>query len=137
MERVLRGVFTETDEVMARRVNDKLNPVFCGCSAEPCSLSVSFVAEEWMLNPSGTLHGGIISTVIDMAMGVLARYCKRSPKVVTAQLSVNFLHVIRPNERFVVHVTADHIGQRSIALRADIMLEETDKLAVTASAVFM
>ena len=66
MEKVLRAVFAEKSEQLQNRVNDKLAPRFESCSAEERCLSISFSVHEWMLNPNGTLHGGILTTAVDI-----------------------------------------------------------------------
>lgn len=137
MERILREVFARVTPEMAGRINDKLCPKFAGCSAEEKSLSVSFAVDDWMLNPSGNLHGGILGTAIDMTMGVLARYLKQTKKLVTVQLSIQYLRGICNKDHFTIRAIADHVGRRSVALRAEIVLDETNKLAATATSLFM
>ena len=63
MEKILSAVFSEKTEIMEGRINDQLEPQFAGCSAEGRSMSISFTAQEWMLNPNGTLHGGMLSVL--------------------------------------------------------------------------
>ena len=137
MEKVLRGVFSEKSEEMCGRVNDKLEPQFAGCSAEERSLSISFRVQEWMLNPNGTLHGGMLTTAVDVCMSVLARYLSKKRVMVTAQLSVNFLRAIRPEDVFTVHVMADHVGRRSTVVHAWVSVDSVSKHAATATAVLM
>ena len=137
MEQVLSGVFSQESEEMRGRINDKLAPQFSGCSAESKSLSVSFTAEEWMLNPNGTLHGGLLNTTIDIVMSVLSRYLAKKRIMVTVQLSTNFLRPIQRGDTFVVQATADHAGRRSVIQHAQVTIAGSDKLAATATAVFM
>jgi uncharacterized protein (TIGR00369 family) len=137
MEKVLRGVFSEQSEELQERVNDKLNPQFAGCSAEGRSLSISFRVQEWMLNPNGTLHGGILTTAVDIGMSVLARYLAKKRVMVTAQLSMNFLRAIHPEDIFTVHVVADHTGRRSTVVHAWVSVSSSPKHAATATAVLM
>lgn len=94
MENILSAVFSEQDDVLCERINDKMQPQFLVCSTEERSLSVSFTAEEWMLNPNGTLHGGILSTAVDMVFSILARILAKKRTMVTVQLSMNFLRAI-------------------------------------------
>ena len=137
MERLLSAVFAEKSDELSNRVNDKMAPRFSGCSAENKAMSVSFTAQEWMLNPNGTLHGGILSTAMDIVLSVLARYLAKKRVMVTAQLSMNFLRAIQENDTFTVHATADHVGRRSVVIQAYVTVNETDKRAATASAVLM
>ena len=137
MEKVLNAVFSEKSEQLCSRINDKLDPQFVSCSAQDRSLSVSFGVQEWMLNPNGTLHGGILTTAVDMGMSVLARYFARKRVMVTAQLSMNFLRAIRPEDIFTVHVVADHTGRRSTVVHAWVSVSTSEKHAATATAVLM
>lgn len=137
MEKVLSAVFAEKSEEMRNRVNDKLDPQFAGCSVEDRSLSVSFGVQEWMLNPNGTLHGGILSTAVDMCMSVLSRFFTKRRNMVTAQLSMNFLRAIRQEDIFTVHVVADHVGRRSVIVHAWVSVSSSEKHAATATAVLM
>ena len=137
MEKVLRAVFAEKSDELQNRVNDKMAPQFAGCSAEERSLSISFGVQEWMLNPNGTLHGGILTTAVDIGMSVLARYFAKKRIMVTAQLSMNFLRAIRPEDVFTVHVVADHTGRRSTVVHAWVSVSSSGKHAATATAVLM
>ena len=137
MERILAAVFSENSEELSSRINDKMAPRFSGCSAEDRAMSVSFTAEEWMLNPNGTLHGGILSTAMDMVLSVLARYLAKKRIMVTAQLSMNFLRAIQEKDTFTVHATAEHVGRRSVVIQAYVTVNDTAKRAATASAVLM
>jgi len=137
MEQILSAVFSEKTEAMAGRINDKLEPQFSGCSAQERSMSISFTAQEWMLNPNGTLHGGMLSTCVDMAMSVLSRYLSKKRTMVTAQLSMNFLRTVCRGDTFTVHVTADHVGRRSVIVHAYVSISSSEKYAATATAVLM
>ena len=137
MERFLTAVFAEKSEELANRLNDKMEPRFVGCSAEDKAMSVSFTAQEWMLNPNGTLHGGMISTATDIVLSVLARYLSKKRVMVTAQLSMNFLRTIPQGESFTVHATAEHVGRRSAVIQAYVTVNDSDKHAAVASAVLM
>ena len=137
MERFLSGVFAEKTEELANRLNDQMAPRFVGCNAEKRTMSVAFTAQEWMLNPNGTLHGGMISAATDMVLSILARYLSKKRVMVTAQLSMNFLKTIAQGDTFVVHATAEHVGRRSAVIQAYVTVNDTDKRAATASAVLM
>ena len=137
MEKVLSAVFSEESEEMNGKINDQLQPSFSACDAEKRSLSVSFQAKDWMLNPNGTVHGGILSTAVDMSMTVLARYVAKKRQIFTAQLSLNFLRTIRQEDTYTVHVVADNVGRRSVIVHAWISVTGSDKPAATATAVLM
>lgn len=135
MERVLTAVFTEQGD--GCQINDRLAPEFAGCNAAEKSVDISFTVQDWMLNPNGTLHGGMLSTAIDMGFSVVARYYAKKRVTVTVQLSVNFLRLIKNGEKFTVHVQADHVGRRSIVAHATVTAESSPKPAATATSVLM
>lgn len=136
MERVLAAAFSVRQDAQADRIFERLHPRLRSCSAEERMLCAAFTAEDWMLNPQDTLHGGILSTAADLTMSVLTRYLKRTRGAATVQLSVTFLRPIRRGETFTVRALADHAGRRSVMIRAEIAAEGSDKLAATASGVF-
>ena len=90
-----------------------------------------------MLTPNGTLHGGVLSTAVDIVMSVLSRYLSKRRTVVTAQLSMNFLRTIRRGDTFTVTVVADHVGRRSVVVHAWVNVSTSEKYAATATAVLM
>ena len=135
MERVLTAVFTE--QGAGCQINERLAPTLLGCNAEEKRVDIAFTVQDWMLNPNGTLHGGMLSTAIDMGFSVIARYYAKKRVTVTVQLSVNFLRVIKNEEQFTVHVQADHVGRRSIVAHASVTGESSPKPAATATAVLM
>ena len=137
MERILSAVFAEQEAALAGQVNDLMAPVFCSCSAEHRSLTVAFTAQQWMLNPNGTLHGGMISTAVDMVMTVLGRYVSKKRTVVTAQLSMKFMRAVAAAQNFTVTATADHVGRRSMMLHASVIDATSGKPVATATAVLM
>lgn len=136
MERALRAVFEHGDGVQTM-VNEKLCPRFLQCSAQEKSLTAEFTVEDWMLNPAGNLHGGMLSTAVDITVGVLARYCKQTRKMVTVNLSVNYLSTVPAGSKFCVRAVADHVGRRMVFARADVYVTQSEKLAATASVTFM
>ena len=137
MERIFREAFSEEPDAMSNRIFNILCPRFAGCDAGAKSLSVAFTAADWMLNPQDTLHGGILSTALDMTMSTLGRCVKCVRGIATVQLSINFIRPIPAGAEFVVTAAADHVGRRSVAIRAEVHDAASGKLVATASGVFM
>src|ERR687886_1258127 len=66
--------------------------------------AVRFEATEEHLNPAGTLHGGVLATLVDTAMGQAVRSTTGEDDVpATSQLTVTYL---RPGKPGVLEVTA-------------------------------
>ncbi|TFV63132.1 PaaI family thioesterase [Geodermatophilus sp. DF01-2] len=65
---------------------------------------IAFAVREEHLNPAGTLHGGVVATLVDTAMGQAVRTTTGDGEVpATSQLTVTYL---RPGEPGELTVTA-------------------------------
>jgi len=137
MERVLRAVCEEQPEEDKRCFNDSMAPEFYSCSAKDKTLCFKFQAHPWQTNPGGTFHGGLIATAIDITFGSLARFYMESSRMVTAQLSVNYMRTIQKNDTYLVFVQAKKVGRQVKFLHADVILEESGKLAAEGTTLFM
>lgn len=63
-----------------------------GESAEDGRARLEFVAESRHLNPAGTVHGGVLATLVDTAMGLAARSRTDDGEVpATSQLTIAYL----------------------------------------------
>ena len=72
--------------------------------ADDGSARIRFEARDEHLNPAGTLHGGVLATLVDTAMGTAVRSATSDDDVpATSQLTVTYL---RPGKPGVLEVTA-------------------------------
>ncbi|MDX1496833.1 MAG: PaaI family thioesterase [Salinisphaeraceae bacterium] len=86
-------------------------------------------------NARGKGHGGMISTLADLAMGYALAFSETPPRpFVTVNLNVDFLSAIELGEWVEVHVNIDRKG-RSLAF-ARCELQAGDRLLGRASGVF-
>jgi acyl-CoA thioesterase len=100
------------------------------------SATVEMTTTEDMANHSGFVHGGMISTLADSAMGRSLRTLK--PGVVRAMsfdLKLNFVSAARPGETLRATARVVHAGRRTVV--TDCRVEGRDgKLVATASGTF-
>ena len=67
--------------------------------AEDGSARVAFSARDEHLNQAGTLHGGVLATLVDTAMGAAVRSTVDDGDVpATSQLTVTYLRPGKPGE---------------------------------------
>jgi uncharacterized protein (TIGR00369 family) len=67
--------------------------------ADDGSARVAFTAADEHLNPAGTLHGGVLATLVDTAMGAAVRSAVGDGDVpATSQLTVTYLRPGRPGD---------------------------------------
>ena len=91
-------------------------------------------ATEQHLNPAGTVHGGVLATLVDTAMGSAVRSSTGDEDVpATSQLTVTYL---RPAEPGTLLVTADvrKQGEHLTVCEADV--EQDGRALVHAVATF-
>jgi uncharacterized protein (TIGR00369 family) len=66
-------------------------------TADDGSARIGFDARDEHLNPAGTLHGGVLATLVDTAMGQAVRTTTGEGEVpATSQLTVTYLRPGRP-----------------------------------------
>ncbi|HZK72530.1 MAG TPA: PaaI family thioesterase, partial [Clostridia bacterium] len=97
---------------------------------------VEMTSTEDMANHSGFLHGGIISTLADSAMGRSVRTLK--PAVIRAMsfdLKLNFINAARIGENLRATGLVIHAGRRTIVTECRVEGPGA-KLVATASATF-
>lgn len=104
-------------------------------SFSPLMLHYRYITKDWMHNPMGSAHGGIIAAIFDNAMGITAfivsPYGGPAP---TAELHISYLKPVPLNAALHVRVFADQIGSRLIRTRAELRVEGEDAVYATATA---
>ncbi|MDO4493056.1 MAG: PaaI family thioesterase [Clostridia bacterium] len=107
------------------------------CSAKEASLEVAYVPEPWVRNMNGTIHGGILMTLFDSAMGTLVKCFTGEMSTPTLNLSVNFSSpgYLSNTLRFAVHI--EHCGAHSVQLQGRCYPEnDPERTVATAQGVF-
>ncbi len=86
------------------------------------------------LNPAGTLHGGVVATLVDTAMGQAVRTTTEDGEVpATSQLTVTYLRPGRPG-RLGVQARVRSRGQHLTVCEADV--EQDGRAVAHAVATF-
>lgn len=89
--------------------------------------SVSFVFEpkEFHYNPNGSVHGGVITSILDSAMGcTLHSLLPKGMVYTTLELKVNFLKMVHDQTgKLVAAGKIIHLGGRTALVEADLRNE--------------
>ena len=102
--------------------------------AEDGSARVAFSAQDEHLNQAGTLHGGVLATLVDTAMGQAVRSATADQDVpATSQLTVTYLRPGKPGD-LTVTARVRTRGQHLTVTEADV--EQDGKSLVHAVATF-
>ncbi|MFZ1995407.1 MAG: PaaI family thioesterase [Solirubrobacteraceae bacterium] len=105
-----------------------------GESAEDGQARLEFEAEQTHLNPGGTVHGGVLATLVDTAMGMAARTRTDDGEVpATSQLTIAYLTAGRAGP---MAVTAQVRKQGEHVLVCDAHVDQDGKTVVHAVATF-
>jgi uncharacterized protein (TIGR00369 family) len=95
---------------------------------------IEFTAREEHLNPAGTLHGGVLATLVDTAMGQAVRTTTGEGEVpATSQLTVTYLRPGEPGD-LVVTAAVRTRGRHLTVCEADV--EQDGRALVHAVATF-
>jgi uncharacterized protein (TIGR00369 family) len=97
---------------------------------------VSLKAEERHLNPSGTVHGGVISTLIDASMAeALNTMTEEDEQPFTIQITVNYM---KPGKPGTLTSTAQvrKGGERITIVEAEVVQEDEDEVIALATGTY-
>lgn len=67
---------------------------YLGCefvSMQDNIITIALEAKTHHLNPIGIVHGGVLSSLLDNAMGIVVMMARPEDKVVTTNLNVHFV----------------------------------------------
>ena len=115
-----------------RTFNGMMRPELIECSFEEKTMTAAFPVLEWQKNRAGTMHGGLIGSAFDIAMGLLARGLAGQKDAATIQLDTVFIRQIPMGDTFIVCVKANHAGRNLTHLSGEGFIKSTGKIAATA-----
>lgn len=128
LEREIRFINTE----MAHTLNGRLKTSLLECDDREKTLSLSFPLESWEVNGLGTLHGGILSTMMDLAMSMVVYCFSRQTIPPTISMTTNYVRPV-PMKEGTVQITArlTSLGKRTATAYCEASLPESGKLTCT------
>lgn len=93
-----------------------------GVSVEHGRVTFSLEVQPFHLNPLGTLHGGVMATLLDSAMGCAVHTTLADDALYTSgDLSVRFLRAVQPGERVEATGWVVHSGRRTATAEGEIL----------------
>ena len=79
-------------------------------------------ADEFHMNLYGIVHGGVLMTMADTAMGAACLVCNK--KVVTLSLSMDFMHSVPLTTRVIARGSVLHDGRHTMACECELLSAE-------------
>ena len=119
-----------------------LGPFLESLRAEPVSSEKGratwrLIVAEQHLRTHGILHGGVVATLLDTAMGrAVSTLCREDQSCVTAQLNVNFIRPSWSGEALTITGEVQHSGRQTSVARGEIR-SEAGVLVATGTGTFL
>lgn len=94
--------------------------------------------KKWMCNPMGRIHGGMITTIMDQAMGCVAFSAMPDDGIApTVEMNVNFHRPLLPDMEIVLNVKIKSVSKQLIHLSCDVVsADNPGKIYASSTAVF-
>lgn len=119
-----------------------LGPFLEGLGIEPVSTEQGRTTWRLLvsvkhLRTRGILHGGVVATLLDTAMGrAVSTVCREDQDCVTVQLNVNFIRPSWTGETLTITGEVQHSGRQTAVVRGEIRTP-AGVLVATGSGTFM
>lgn len=119
-----------------------LGPFLEGLRAEPVSFEQGratwrLIVADQHLRTHGILHGGVVATLLDTAMGrAVSTLCRENQSCVTVQLNVNFIRPSWSGETLTITGEVQHSGRQTAVARGEIRTA-AGVLVATGTGTFM
>ena len=105
-------------------------------SAQEGRAVVSLEAKERHLNPSGTVHGGVVSTLVDASMAeALNTMTEEGEQPFTIQITVNYM---KPGKPGALTSTAEvrKGGERITIVEAEVVQDDDEEVIALATGTY-
>ncbi len=135
MERIFRTCFREEGKEGEKQITELLGLSFESCSWEEKKLILKGNARDYLLNPAGTLQGGIMLSAADATISLLIRFVNQTFHTPTIHFSIDFMRGIMKEDDYFIHAKIAKLGRRIIFVGAELYTKE-GKLAATCTGTF-
>ncbi len=118
-------------------INELLLSELVDCDPERGVYTIAFQTTPWMRNPNGVVHGGMLSSMLDNAMGVFIHVLLPDRLLSTVSLEVSYIRPVAVGRTLHVEVSLDRIGG-TLAHATSRLYEagRPDEVLVTAAGVY-
>lgn len=106
------------------------------CDGEHRVLVFRFEIRPDMENPWGVVHGGILATAMDWAMGIAARTVLDQQDAPTVNMNIGYLRPVPLDATLRIRVHVLHAGKQLATISALAFVEGDDRPYVSAEGVY-
>lgn len=132
----IEKLLSDGAEKRKNTVAGMIEPQLLGCDCAGMSTLVGFRAKPWEVNPNGVIHGGIIATMMDTAMGIttIAITDTLTP---TIDLHISYLRPCPADGMLAVRSTISMAGGSVVHVRGEMYdTRDPETLIATAAGAF-
>ncbi len=138
MEQRLNYWIRQLHEYAPESIGDLLHFRVGPCSPGAGEYSFLVSTEDWMRNAFGSLHGGIINTILDQGMGMLAT-CLMEGTAITPTVHMNetYYRPQKPGDEILLKIYIEAVTKTLIHMRAEAVKQgQKDRLCVSATGIY-
>ena len=128
LEKELR--FINTD--MAHTLNGRFQASLASCNEEAKEIALDFPLYDWQVNGLGTLHGGMASAMMDLAMSMAVFCFSRETIPPTVSMTTNYLRPIPMEGAVRITARLTSLGKRNATAYSEAVIPGSGKTACTA-----
>lgn len=133
---VLKLLNARCDGIDPAAPNLRFCPALECCDGPARSITYRFHTYDWMANPMGVTHGGMIAAILDASMGVLCT-ALYGPMTPTITMTINYCRPVPLNEDILVRACASYTGGTNCQLTVEMYLPgQPDQPLATACGVY-
>ena len=122
--------FINTD--MAATLNGRLKAELVSCDDATQELVLQFPLQQWQVNGLGTLHGGIVNTMMDLAMSMVVYCFSRQSIPPTISMTTNYLRPIPMEDYILIRTRLTSLGKRNATAYCEAIVPKSGEVACTA-----
>jgi uncharacterized protein (TIGR00369 family) len=128
LEQELKFINTE----MAHTLNGRLKPELEAWDETRQELTLRFPLESWQVNGLGTLHGGMVNTMMDLTMSMVVYCVSRQTIPPTVSMTTNYLRPVPMEDCVLIRAKLTSLGRRNATAYCEAVVPSSGKLACTA-----
>lgn len=116
-------------------INAMMNMRYVSSDYNSKKVVIAFDVEAWEMNPAGNMHGGMLATALDIAMGCVAYSLSDAVFTPTISMSLNYVTGVRTGDVLEIEGICDHTGTRIAQVRG--IARVRGKVAATANGSYV
>ncbi|MCD8145297.1 MAG: PaaI family thioesterase [Oscillospiraceae bacterium] len=117
---------------MSATLNGRMKAEFDSCDDVMQEITLKFPLESWEVNGLGTLHGGMASAMMDLAMSMAVYVYSRQTIPPTISMTTNYLRPIPMNGSVLMKARVTSLGRRNATAYCEAIIPGAGKVACTA-----